>query len=67
MIDLKNAKLEDFEIVKARPHNPNKIARCTFYRIAPGSYKPKRKQHLITNLPEGFFDGNIQKGVHRLG
>lgn len=67
MFDLKNAKLEDFEVIKARPRDPNKKARCTYYRIKPGSYKPERKQHPITNLPEGFFDEHIQEGVHYIG
>ena len=67
MFDLKNAKLEDFEIIKARPHNPNKKARCTFYSIKQGTHKPRRKAYRITNLPKGFFDGYIQKGIHRFG
>ena len=67
MFNLKNAKLEDFEIVKARPRDPNKKVRCTYYRIKPGSYVPERKKHTITNLPEGFFDEHIQEGIHRIG
>lgn len=67
MFDLKNAKIEDFEIVKANPRDPNKIVRCTYYRIKPGCYVPIRTEHRIVKLPKGFFDGNIQKGIHRIG
>ena len=67
MFDLKNAKLEDFDVIKARPRNPNKKARCTYYHIKPGSYVPERRKLEITDLPKGFFDEHIQEGVHRIG
>jgi hypothetical protein len=50
MIDLKKAKLEDFEIIKARPRDPKKKVVCTYYRIKP----------------DGFFNGHIQTGVHSI-
>jgi hypothetical protein len=67
MFNLKNAKLENFEIIKACPRDPNKKARCTYYRIKPGSYVPERRKHEITDLPKGFFDEQIQEGIHRIG
>jgi hypothetical protein len=66
MIDLKKAKLEDFEIIKARPRDPKKKVVCTYYRIKPENATPKRTDHRIVKLPDGFFNGHIQTGVHSI-
>ncbi len=69
MVDLKNPKWEDFHITKSvrRELKPGEKIRCGIYRAKPGSPKPEYKQHRIVKLPEGFFDGQIQTGVHRNG
>ena len=63
MIDLKNAKLEDFQLVKARQRENGSKIRCTFYRVKPGSYTPKHNTHRIAEMPKELYDEFFQKGV----
>ena len=66
MINFKKPKWEDFEIIKARPRDLKKKAICIYYRIKLGSATPKRTEHRIVKLPDGFFNGHIQTGIHRI-
>ena len=61
MIDLKNLKAEDLEIVKSHQRLPKGKAHCTFYRVKPGSYSPKRIKHRIADLPKELYDEFFQK------
>lgn len=63
MIDLKNAKLEDFELIEAPRLDTSKKVRCTFFRVKPGSYKPKYKNRRIADMPKELFHEYFQKGV----
>ena len=65
----KNPKWEDFHITKSmrRERRSGEKVRCGIYRAKPGSPRPEYKQHRIVKLPEGFFNGQIQTGVHRNG
>lgn len=63
MIDLKNAKLEDLELIEAPKLNTSKKVRCTFFRVKPGSYKPMYKNRRIADMPKELFHEYFQKGV----
>ncbi len=63
MIDLKNLKLEDLEIVSSHQRLPKEKSRCTFYRVKPGSYMPKRTKHRIADLPKELYNEFFQKRV----
>ena len=63
MIDLKNAKLEDFKLIEAPKLDTSKKVRCTFFRVKPGSYKPNYKNRRIADMPKELFHEYFQKGV----
>ena len=63
MINLKNAKLEDFELIEASKLNTGKKVHCTFFRVKPGSYKPMHKNRRIADMPKELFHEYFQKGV----
>lgn len=63
MIDLKNAKPEDFTVVEAPKHDMSRKVRCTFRRAVSGSYTPKTDQCHITKLPEKLYNEFFSKGV----
>lgn len=63
MIDLKDLKLDELEIVKSHQRLPKDKVRCTFYRVKPGSYMPARKKHRIADLPKELYNEFFQKGV----
>ena len=63
MIDLKKAKLDDFQLIKASRRETEAKARCTFYRVKPGTYTPKHTSHRITEMPKELYDEFFQKGV----
>ena len=69
MIDLKNAKLEDFRFIesKKRELKPGEKVRCTFFRAKPGIHLPKRKPYITSVLPKDIFDGHLQTGIYRIG
>ena len=65
MIDLKNPKLEDFKIIEASKHElkPGQKVHCTFFRLKPGSDKPARRKHAITEMPKEMYEAFFQKRV----
>ena len=63
MIDLKNAKLEDFTQVEAPKHDMNRKVRCTFRRAVSGTDTPKIEQYRVTKLPEKLYNEFFSKGV----
>ena len=63
MIDLKNAKLEDFELIEAPKLDRSKKVRCTFFRVKPGSYKPNYKNRRIADMLKELFHEYFQIGV----
>lgn len=63
MIDLKNAKPEDFTVVEVPKHDMSRKVRCTFRRAVVGTNTPKTDQCHITNLPGKLYNEFFSKGV----
>ena len=63
MIDLKNAKPEDFTVVEAPKQDMSRKVRCTFRRAVIGTNTPKTDQCQITKLPEKLYNEFFSKGV----
>ncbi len=65
MIDLKNLRLADYQVVEIpkNPRNTEHKMRCTFYHVKPGSYRPERKAHLITDMPIELYESFFQERV----
>ncbi|MBQ0155585.1 MAG: hypothetical protein KBT22_03295 [Bacteroidales bacterium] len=54
MVDLKNPKWEEFEVIKAPERKKTgKMPFVSFYRVKRGVIP--RKEHKITDLPEGIL------------
>ena len=64
MFDLDKSKQDESTSVEALLHRKSKkMARCTFYRILPGSYVPKRVKHHISKMPKDLYNEFFQKTV----
>ena len=65
MMDLMNPKWETFECIDMpkRERKPGQKVRCTFYKIKPGSYKPERREHQITDMPKELYEAFFQARV----
>lgn len=65
MIDLKNAKMEDFRIVRVhqRELDKDEKVRCTFYRLKPGTYTPKQHKYRHSPIPKEIFNECFRKRV----
>ena len=61
MVDLKDAKMEDFRVVRVyqRDQNPDEKVRYTFYRLKFGTYTPKQHNYRHSPMPcgQGQFMG----------
>ena len=62
----KDFGIEDFIDMGSLPKRelkPGQKVRCTFYKIKPGSYKPERREHQITDMPKELYEAFFQARV----
>ena len=65
MIDLKNPKWEEFDIIEMPKHDlkSGQKVRCTFYRAVPGASTPDTSRCQVTDMPKEWYDEFFQKRV----
>lgn len=65
MIDLKNPKWEDFDIVEMpkRELASGQKVRCTFYRAVQGACLPGASEYQVTDIPKDWYNEFFQERV----